>query len=146
MTPGEQPLRRSDAEAATSDHPVWREIAPEITPAEFHHPHCMDAAFLRRLARARRRSGVPFRIVSGHRPPEHNGRVGGAKRSAHMEVPCRAVDLCVADNRERFLVVESLLAAGFRRVGIYPAAEDGSGSIHVDASEINPAPRIWTRF
>jgi hypothetical protein len=124
---------------------VWAEVAPELTPADFRHPERMDAAFLRRLSGARRRAGVPFRVRSDHRPPEANLRAGGAPNSAHRDVPCRAVDLWVHDNEERFHVLEALLAAGFRRIGVYPAREDGSGSLHVDASEANPAPRIWTR-
>ncbi len=139
MSPGRS------AERAEGAHPVWREIAPELVRRDFHHPERMDPAFLRLLSAARRRAGVPFRITSDHRPPEHNARVGGARRSAHREVPCRAVDLSVASGLERYRVVEALLAVGFRRIGIYPAAEDGSGAIHVDASPENPSPRIWTR-
>lgn len=133
-------------ERAGPGHPVWQEIAPELAPGEFRHPHDMDAGFLRRLARARRQAGVPFRIVSDHRPPEHNRAVGGARTSAHMELPCRAVDLWVESNEERFRVAEALLEAGFTRIGIYPAREDHTGSIHVDASMANPAPRMWTRY
>jgi uncharacterized protein YcbK (DUF882 family) len=131
---------------AVPDHPVWAEIAPELTPREFHEPAQMEVDFLRRLSAARRRAGVPFRITSDHRPPARNRAARGAEHSAHLEVPCRAVDLTVASNEERFRVVSALLAVGFRRIGVYPAAEDGSGALHVDASEVNPSPRIWTRF
>lgn len=146
MSPAEALLDEGPSERATLDHPVWREIAPQFLPAEFRHPEAMDAAFLRRLARARRRAEVPFRIRSDHRPPDHNARVGGARHSAHLDVPCRAVDLHVASNAERFRVVAALIAEGFERIGVYPAAEGGSGSVHVDASQINPGPRLWTRF
>ena len=36
------------------------------------------------LQRIRDEIGVPLRITSGYRSPEHNARVGGAKRSQHM--------------------------------------------------------------
>lgn len=146
MSPADALLNDGPSERAALDHPVWREIAPWFVPAEFRHPEAMDAAFLRRLARARQRARVPFRMVSDHRPPEHNARVGGARHSAHLEIPCRAADLHVANNEERFRVVAALLAEGFERIGIYPARPDGSGSVHVDASETHPAPRLWTRY
>lgn len=145
MRSGESPLHGIAPEPAAAGNRVWVEIAPELTPAEFRYPEAMDAGFLRLLHRARRRAGVPFRVVSDHRPPERNEKVRGAKRSAHLEVPCRAVDLRVASNQERWRVVEALLEAGFVRVGLYPAHADGSGSVHVDASESNPAPSMWTR-
>jgi uncharacterized protein YcbK (DUF882 family) len=130
---------------APEEHPVWREIAPEFRRSEFRHPERMDPDFLRALVRARRNAGVPFRVISDHRPPARNRRAGGARGSAHLEDPCRAVDLWVESNLERFRVIEALLNEGFTRIGIYPARADGSGSIHVDASHVKPSPRIWTR-
>ncbi|MBW3630044.1 MAG: hypothetical protein KY464_12195 [Gemmatimonadetes bacterium] len=139
-----EPALHAPASRALPEHPVWREIAPELAPSDFRHPEQMDAAFLRRLSAARRRAGVPFRILSDHRPPERNEAAGGARRSAHLEVPCRAVDLRVETNEERFRVLAALLAVGFTRIGVYPAREDGAGSLHVDASASNPSPRVWT--
>jgi uncharacterized protein YcbK (DUF882 family) len=140
------PLHGVAPEAASAGHPVWGEIAPELRAEEFHHPERMDTHFLRLLARVRRRAGVPFRIVSDYRSREQNRDAGGASRSAHMDLPCRAVDLHVTNNEERFRVVEAALALGFVRIGVYPARTDNSGSIHIDAAEANPAPRIWTRY
>lgn len=138
------------AERATHEHPVWLEIAPELRPAEFRYPWDMSPAFLRRLHRARRLAGVPFRIVSDHRPPERNDAAGGASQSAHMEAPCCAVDLRVLDNHERYQVLRALFAVGFERIGIYKPTPwqiqqygKGSGSIHVDDSPTNPRPRVW---
>lgn len=100
------------APLATPDHPVWEEIAPELVPRppDFRYPHVMDAEFLRWLSRRRRRAGVPFRIVSDHRPPARNADVGGATSSTHMEVPCSAADLQVHSSHERFLVLREALA------------------------------------
>lgn len=140
------PLHGFRAEQALPGHPVWGEIAPEFHAREFHCPNEMDVSFLRLLSRTRRRAGVPFRIISDYRSPERNEEAGGATKSAHMERPCRAVDLHVKNNYERFQVVQAAMLEGFVRVGVYPAHEGGSGSVHLDASEVNPAPRCWTRW
>lgn len=140
------PLGDVLAEAAVEGHPVWQEIAPELTPRDFRFPWQMDVHFLRLLSRTRRRAGVPFRVVSDYRSPARNDAAGGAEKSAHMERPCRAVDLSVKNNYERFRVVQAAMVEGFLRVGGYPAHEDNSGSVHLDASEVNPAPRFWTRW
>lgn len=136
----------ADSERAVAGHPVWAEIAPELRPTEFRRPERMDAEFLRRLGRARRRAGVPFHIASSHRTAAENALAGGAAGSAHLEVPCRAVDLAVRSNEERLRIVAALLAEGFTRIGVYPVREDGSGSVHVDAAAGKPSPRLWTRY
>ena len=116
-----------------------------VLPAEFRRPHRMDVEFLRRLSHARRLAGVPFRIESSFRSYAENALVDGVDGSAHLEDPCRAVDLAVRGNEERFRVVEALMAEGFTRIGIYPAREDGSGIVHVDAAGGRSTPRLWTR-
>jgi len=131
--------------AAGPTHPVWMGIAPFFVPSEFKHPFKMDVTFLRSLYRVRLRAGVPLRIVSDYRPPDRNASVGGAKASAHMELPCSAVDLRVNNNHERMLIVAAAIEEGFTRMGIYPAGEGGAGSLHLDASRTLPSPRIWTR-
>lgn len=138
------------AKYAHEGHRVWMEVAPELTPADFNHPWDMCPAFLRRLSAARRACGVPFRIVSDYRPPDRNEAASGAARSAHLERPCRAVDLRALNNAERFRIVEALLGEGFERVGIYTPTEwqvsqygRGAGSVHVDASPTNPSPSMW---
>lgn len=132
---------------ATPDHPVWREIAPQLAPRDFRHPGMMDVDFLRLLSRVRRDAAVPFRIVSDYRTPEGNP---GASASAHLDLPCRAVDLRVLTNHERWAVVRAAIAAGITRLGIYaPTASQiaqygkASGSVHLDASTTNPQDRIW---
>ena len=134
------------SELARLKHAVWSEIAPELTPKDFHFPERMDVDFLRRLSRTRRRAGVPFRVVSDSRDPAANEAAGGATNSAHMEMPCSAVDLRVKNNLERARVVTAAVQEGFERIGIYPAHEDNSGSVHLDASTDKPSPRFWTRY
>lgn len=137
-------------ERAHHEHPVWAEIAPELRPGEFRFPYLMDVDFLRLLSRIRRACGVPFRIVSDHRPPDRNAAAGGATKSAHMEEPCAAVDLRVLSNEERFRLVRAAIEHGVTRIGVYPPTPSqragygkGAGSVHLDASRTNPSPRMW---
>lgn len=134
----------------TPHDPVWDDIADVFKPQEFNHPYQMDADFLRRLAKARRRAGVPFRPVSDHRTAEENEAAGGAENSAHTDVPCKAVDLRVVNNLERWKAVEACIAVGFTRIGVYPPTAwqrktygKGAGSVHVDGAVDRPAPRMW---
>lgn len=70
--------------------------------------------------------GSPIKITSGYRDPEHNRRIGGAKRSAHLRH--NAVDVTFKGNREdtlRFIEIASKLGAG--GIGVYRP-----GVIHID--------------
>lgn len=131
-------------------HPVWAAIAPELTPRDFTaigaDPGAMDAGALRLFSKIRRRAGVPFRIRSAYRPPARNAAAGGASASEHMNAPCTAIDLHVRNNYERFRIVQAAIMEGIERIGIYPAAADNSGSVHIDCGRHNPTSRIWTRY
>ena len=135
---------------AYQNHEVWAEIAPEITPGEFNFPYHMNVGTLLRLSRARRRSRIPFRFVSDHRPSSANSTAGGARRSAHMGTPTHAVDLRVQNSRERFKIVEAALAEGFTRIGIYPPTAfqrqiwgKNAGSVHLDDSPVHTRQVMW---
>jgi hypothetical protein len=140
----------SDNSRAHETHTVWSDIAPEITPRDFRFPHQMRVGTLKRLSRVRRKCKVPFRFVSDHRPPERNAAVGGATGSAHMGVPCCAVDLRVQSSVERFAIVRAALEEGFARIGIYPPTESqraqwgkNSGSVHLDDSPTHAPSVMW---
>lgn len=153
------------AELAVEQHPVWREIAPWITPGELRRPYDMDVGTLRRLHRARLRTcdltlefdghggGVPFRFVSDHRTAAANTAAGGAAASAHMERPCHAADLRVISSRERYIVVVALLEEGFHRIGIEEPTPwqreqwgGDAGTVHVDGSTTRPPAVMFTRW
>lgn len=132
---------------AVANHAIWHDIGPELTPKDFQNPEKMDVDFLRLASRIRRQSGVPFRIVSDARTPDTNP---GAEKSAHLELPCKALDLRVLTNAERMQLVKTALACGVRRIGVYPPTEDqkttfgkASGSVHLDASTENPQDVLW---
>ena len=137
------PLGRIPEEYATLDHPVWEEIAPELLPKEFEQPESMDVAFLRMLSGARRRAGVPFRILDTVRDDD---------RSAHGELPCCVVDLQVLSSRERGRVVKACYYEGFERVGVYEGSDGfykkvwcrDKGGVHIDASRYKPNEVMWT--
>lgn len=111
-----------------------------FTPKEFACSCCgvstMKPSFLYLLNKARADAGVSFVITSGYRCPEHNAEVGGVKGSSHTK-GC-AVDIRCTSGNKRFKVIQSLLDAGFTRVGV------SKNFIHVDNDESKPANVIWT--
>lgn len=100
----------------------------------------MGFQFIRWLDLVRERAGVPMKITSSYRSPEYNKSVGGAKDSAHTDVPCDAVDIGGLTNEARFRIIKTALEMGCVRIGLYQG-----GGIHLDRSEgKRPAPRMWT--
>ena len=124
----------------------WAEITA-FAPSEFNSPDAMGYEFMRWLNELRTRAGVPIHLTSDYRSPERNAGAAGAKHSAHMELPCNAVDIGKRPtpddpnwNRARFLIVSTAMQMGCTRVGFYPG-----GSLHIDRSEdTHPSPRLWT--
>jgi len=115
-------------------------------PEEFAAPDKMSYGFMRWLDQLRELAGVPMTITSSYRTPARNREVGGAADSAHVDVPCAAVDIGERPrdddpnwNFSRFRIVEAALQLGCRRVGMY-----ADGSLHIDRSEDRrPHPRMW---
>lgn len=95
----------------------------------------IDADFLWHLNQAREIAGIPFRITSACRCEKHNRDVGGVDSSAHVRG--YAADIAVRGDRERYTVLNALIKAGFRRIGI---ARD---FIHVDLDPAKNSPVIW---
>lgn len=124
----------------------WAEIR-YFTSAEFKKPLLMGYEFMRWLDRVREEAGVPMIISSSSRTAEHNAVVGGATKSAHLRVPCDAVDIrrnpkpAVTWNHDRFRIIRAAFLNGCERVGVYQ-----DESIHLDRAEgILPAQRLWIR-
>jgi len=117
----------------------WAHIK-HFSPSEFWAPEKMGVEFMRWLDGVREKAGVSMRVTSSYRPEKYNKEVGGAKDSAHTEVPCNAVDIGKPTNEARFRIIAAALAEGCTRIGLY-----ANGSIHLDRTEDErPAPRIWT--
>lgn len=112
---------------------------PYMTFEEFECPCCSEnlikKELVERLEEARKRAGVPFSINSGYRCPKHNKAIGGSTASAHMLGV--AADIHIKGSVERFLIVEALLEAGFKRIGQYKTF------VHADLSTDHPSPRMW---
>lgn len=98
----------------------------------------LDPELVAKLDTARHVAGIPFVITSGRRTVDENEKATGIDRSAHIKG--LAVDLRLEDKPEsysRYLLVNALLSAGFKRIGIY------DHHIHVDIDNTLPTPRIW---
>lgn len=97
----------------------------------------MNDGFLTKLDKARAIAGVPFRISSGYRCPNHNRVVGGKPQSSHLAG--HAADIVVRSSRDRFKIFKGLIEAGFTRIGV------GKSFIHVDDDK-NKAPEVCWRY
>lgn len=97
--------------------------------------HGLDPELCAMLDWARGRAGVPFKITRGLSTPEHNEDIGGVKDSAHLKG--LGVDLACSDSVSRFKMVQALLLAGFKRVGVYDK------HIHADRDETLPQMVLW---
>lgn len=111
----------------------YEEFASPDVP---HSGEYMDAEFLEMLDSAREISGIPFKINSGYRTIEHNYEVGGKPNSSH--IVGKAADISIQSSSERWIVIDSLIKAGFNRIGI------AKTFIHVDSDEYKSPNVIWT--
>lgn len=109
-------------------------------PREFADFDKMDPEFLEWLDHLRETYGKPIRINSSYRDPLHNEAVGGVTRSAHTEIPCKAVDIHCTSSAERMKLVELALELHCRRIGI------GSNFVHLDFSTEKPDNVMWTYY
>lgn len=100
------------------------------SPDEPDSGKLMNEAFIARLEIARKEAKIPFVITSGYRTPAHNKKVNGTKGSAHLFG--LAADISCHLSTHRYIIVTSLLKAGFTRIGIYPTY------IHVDLDISKP--------
>lgn len=87
---------------------------------EFLCPDCkrefMNRRFIMRLMLSRGIAGIPYVIGSGWRCPVRNAAVGGVEDSSHL--PGLAADVIATTSRERFIIINASLRAGFRRIGV----------------------------
>lgn len=93
---------------------------------------------IRMLQVARDLYGKPIRITSGCRCIKHNRNVGGTANSAHISG--MAVDIASPTGESRYLIIESLMAAGFKRIGI----NFKQRFVHADIDDSKPHPTIFS--
>ena len=102
----------------------------------------MKDEFMELLQESRTIADIPFRITSGFRTQSYHDDLGrrGYKtsktRSAHQDG--YAADISCKDTKSRWLIINSLLLAGFNRIGI------AQNFIHVDNHPDKKQNRIWT--
>lgn len=108
------------------------------SPDQLGSGHNMDEDFLQMLDDARDFAGIPFKITSGFRTPEHSRAIGSNDRSSH----CKglAADIACGTSRERMEIITALLTVGFDRIGI------GDGFVHVDCDVEKDEAVIWTYY
>tara|TARA_R110001632_G_scaffold112157_1_gene223151 strand:+ start:318 stop:641 length:324 start_codon:yes stop_codon:yes gene_type:complete len=95
----------------------------------------MDLDFLVKLDKAREHANIPFIINSAYRSPSHPESI---KNPTSSHIKGLAVDISAKDSRQRFLILEALIAVGFSRIGI------AGTFIHVDLSVDKVQNVIWT--
>ena len=95
----------------------------------------MDNAFLQMLDDARGIAGIPFTINSGYRSQTHNQKVGGVSNSSHLVG--KAADIKVGNGSERYIILNALIKAGYKRLGV------AQSFLHCDNDETKPNS-IWT--
>ena len=94
----------------------------------------LDEDALDALQRMRTILNAPIEINSGHRCPQHNRSVGGARHSAHLEL---AFDISLA-RHARPALFAAAREAGFRHFGFMNYA------LHVDMRPLEAAAEFWT--
>lgn len=95
----------------------------------------MDSDFLVKLEQARELANIPFKITSGYRTKEHNEEVGGVPNSSHLIGV--AADIAVNNGSERYIILNALIKAGFKRIGI------AKTFIHCD-TDTSKSNSVWT--
>ena len=116
--------------------------APHFSELEFaklgcHKSEC-NSVSLRRLERLRSQVGEPLILTSAYRTAYHD-RLRGRSGTGPHTIGC-AFDIACTSDALRFKIISAALAVGFHRIGI------GKNFIHVDDSNVHPAPRIWTYY
>ena len=95
----------------------------------------MKQTTMSKLDTAREIAGIPFVLTSAYRSLAHDRGKGRSRTGAHTLG--RAVDIKCNTSRNRFLIVNALLKAGFKRIGV------AKTFIHADDSETHDQEVMW---
>lgn len=95
----------------------------------------MNHSTIEKLDKAREIAGIPFIITSGYRCEAHNRAVGGRSNSAHTRG--WAADIKALTARERFIIMNAAIKAGFSRIGV------ANSFIHVDDDPTLVQQVVW---
>lgn len=126
----------------------WEEIE-FFSRSEWACQHCgrceVDETFVMRIDELRRKYGMPLRITSGYRCPEHNAAVSSTGHDG-PHTTGRAVDLAVSRGDAYQVLKIAMAMGGFSGFGF---AQRGSGRfLHIDDlrndETVGPRPTIWS--
>lgn len=87
---------------------------------------------------ARSIAGVPFPVTSGARCKQYNKDIGASPTSSHTLG--LAVDIKFHNSRDKFKIIQALMAVGFTRIGI----NEKLMFIHVDADTNKPQEVLFS--
>lgn len=89
---------------------------------------------LQMLDNAREHAGLPFKITSGYRCPNHPE---SKKNPTSSHIKGLAADIKCSDSKTRAILIDALTYVEFCRIGI------SKSFIHVDIDEDKVSPVIW---
>ena len=93
----------------------------------------MDPDFLVTMDHVREIAGIPIYVNSGFRCPKHDNEIRG--EGNHTQG--KAIDAKALDGVARMRIVEAMIAAGIKRIGI------AKTFIHGDSCSDKPQEVIW---
>jgi len=95
----------------------------------------MNPETMQKIEAARIIAGIPFTVRSAMRCITHNAAEGGSNDSSHLEG--YAIDVEANNSRQRFIIIDALIRAGFTRIGI------GRTFIHFDDDPLKDERVVW---
>lgn len=109
--------------------------------AEFNNPQAMNQNLVNMLDSLRDKLGLPIKVNSSYRTPDHNAEVGGVADSSHMQG--NAVDVEVLPGNFVYDLVAIAFQLGFYGIGINKKTGTPTGFVHL---EVRPYidRAIWT--
>ena len=89
---------------------------------------------MRKANRAREIADIPFNVTSGFRCLKHNRQIGSTSDNHTRGF---AMDVMANNSRQRFIILEALIKAGFKRIGIHKTF------IHFDDNPDGTPEVLW---
>jgi hypothetical protein len=94
----------------------------------------MQPSTIEKLNKAREIAGFPFKINSAYRCEKHNKAIGS---NSIVHPLGYAADISCTESRKRFIIIDALLKAGFRRIGVHKQF------IHADDCPTRDQDVVW---
>lgn len=121
-----------DEETPTAPFENTASISDWILPEPQVNMNVLPDTF-KKAERLAKKLGQPIQVNSAYRPPEYNAKIGGAKKSKHVEKQACDIRWPVGDFNSRIEFIQMAIDVGFSGIGVY------NSFIHVDTS----TKRCW---